>query len=217
MSMQSTEPAWRDAWASGTLDTHMSGHLGRFRRQGATEAGLKVAAVTVIVTAGTDGNPAFVLTRRASKLRNHSGQWALPGGRLDPGESAIDAARREIAEEIGIRVAEDAVLGLLDDYVTRSGYAITPVVAWCPPGTAFRPSPDEVAELHLIALAELERPDSPQFVSIPESDRPVVRLPIGESQIHAPTAAVLYQFREVALHGRSTRVAHLEQPVFAWR
>ncbi|MEC9344981.1 MAG: CoA pyrophosphatase [Pseudomonadota bacterium] len=195
----------------------MSGHLSGFERQAAADKGLKVAAVTVIVTAGDDGIPAFVLTRRASKLRNHSGQWALPGGRLDPGESAMDAARREIAEEIGIAVAERAVLGHLDDYVTRSGYAITPLVAWCPPGTVFRPNPDEVAELHLIPLDELERPDSPQFVTIPESDRPVVRLPIRESQIHAPTAAVLYQFREVALHGRSTRVAHLEQPVFAWR
>jgi hypothetical protein len=52
---------------------------------------------------------------------------------------------------------------------------------------------------------------------IPESDRPVLRMPVGDSWIAAPTAAVLYQFREVAVQGRSTRVAHYEQPVFAWR
>jgi hypothetical protein len=69
-----------------------------------------------------------------------------------------------------------------------------------------------------VGLAELCRADSPRFVSIPESDRPVVQVPVGRDLIHAPTGAVLLQFRWVALDGRAdARVDHLEQPVFAWR
>ena len=66
-------------------------------------------------------------------------------------------------------------------------------------------------------LAELERPDVPRLRQIPESERPVISVPLLGTHIHAPTAAILFQLREVALHGRATRVAHFEQPVFAWR
>jgi 8-oxo-dGTP pyrophosphatase MutT (NUDIX family) len=177
--------------------------------------GLRHAAVALVVTAAA-GTPAFLLTRRATALRAHPGQWALPGGRLDDGETAVDAARRELREEVGLDLGAGAVLGALDDYCTRSGFAITPVVLWGGEEVALTPDPAEVAEVHRIPLRELERPDSPRFVDIPESDRPVVQVAIGEHLIHAPTAAVLYQFREVALAGRPTRVAHLEQPVWAW-
>ena len=65
-------------------------------------------------------------------------------------------------------------------------------------------------------LQELERPDVPQLRTIPESDRPVISIPLLGTHIHAPTAAILYQLREVAMRGDATRVAHFEQPVFAW-
>ena len=107
------------------------------------------------------------------------------------------------------------MLGLLDDYPTRSGYVITPVVLWAGPMGQLRPNPDEVASVHVATFADLAV--EPRFVSIPESDAPVVQLPLFGHLIHAPTAAVLYQFRELALRGRITRVSHLEQPVFAWR
>ena len=74
-----------------------------------------------------------------------------------------------------------------------------------------------VARVHYVTLERLARDDTPEFASIPESDRPVIRLKIAGAKVHAPTAAVVYQFREVALFGRATRVDHLEQPVFAWR
>ena len=107
------------------------------------------------------------------------------------------------------------MLGLLDDYPTRSGYVITPVVLWAGGAGTPVPNPDEVGELHCPALAEIDR--EPRFLTIPESDAPVIQVPLYDRFVHAPTGAVLHQFREVVLHGRATRVAHLEQPVFAWR
>lgn len=177
------------------------------------DARAAAVAVTVVERAG---EAAFVITRRAEHLTRHAGQWALPGGRIDAGESPEEAARRELAEEVAAVVDADAVLGRLDDYVTRSGFVITPVVVWAP-GVELVADPAEVAEIHRVPIAELDRPDSPRFISIPESERPVVQLPLVGTLIHAPTAAILYQFREVAVHGRTVRVAHLEQPVWAWR
>jgi 8-oxo-dGTP pyrophosphatase MutT (NUDIX family) len=179
--------------------------------------GLKRAAVCLILTDDGAGGAALVLTLRAQHLSAHSGQYALPGGRIDAGESVIDAALREAREEIGLELEPAAILGGLDDYPTRSGYVITPLVAWAPADAAMRANRAEVAEIYRVRLADLGRPGSPEFVSIPESDQPVIRYPLLGTLIHAPTAALLYQFMEVAVHGRHTRVAHLEQPVWAWR
>jgi 8-oxo-dGTP pyrophosphatase MutT (NUDIX family) len=167
--------------------------------------------------AGTAGGPAVLLTRRAATLRSHGGQWALPGGRVDDGETPAEAAMREAHEELGLALGADALLGVLDDYRTRSGYVITPFAFWGGADPPLRPDPAEVMSVHRIAFHELTRPDSPRFVTIPESDRPVVQLPVGGDLIHAPTGAVLVQFRWVAIDGRAERVAHFEQPVFAWR
>lgn len=176
--------------------------------------GRRAAAVAVAIV--DDGEElAVLLTRRAARMRAHPGQWALPGGRADDGETPVAAALRELEEELGLRCADEDVLGLLDDYATRSGYVITPVVVWCGRTPAFRPNPDEVASVHLVRLPELDV--EPRFVTIPESSAPVIQLPLFGGYVHAPTAALLHQFREVALHGRPTRVAHYEQPVFAWR
>lgn len=179
--------------------------------------GLKRAAVCLILTDDGAGGAALVLTLRAKHLNAHSGQFALPGGRVEAGESAIEAALREAREEIGLELPQDAVLGWLDDYPTRSGYLITPIVVWAPNDARMSANPAEVEVIYRVHLAELGRDGSPEFVAIPESDQPVIRYPLLGTLIHAPTAAVLYQFMEVAVHGRATRVAHLEQPVWAWR
>ena len=179
---------------------------------------LKRAAVAVaLVEADTAaGGTALLLTRRAAGLRAHRSQWALPGGRCDAGETAVEAALRELREELGLEPGLKDVLGLLDDYPTRSGYLITPVVVWAAASAAMSPNPSEVASVHRIALEDIERRDAFDFVAIPESTRRVIRFRHAGQFIHAPTAALIYQFREV-LDGRDTRVAELEQPVFAWK
>ncbi|MCB0975837.1 MAG: CoA pyrophosphatase [Acidimicrobiales bacterium] len=163
------------------------------------------------------GGAAFLLCRRAARLNAHASQWALPGGRLEPDEDPIDAALRETSEELGVDLGGDAALGLLDDYPTRSGYLITPVVVWGGGRLDLRPSADEVVAAYRVGLHELCRDDSPRFVTIPESDRPVVQVPLGGDLIHAPTGAVLLQFRRLGLDGDPSPVDAYEQPVFAWR
>ena len=163
------------------------------------------------------GGAAFLLCRRATRLSSHAAQWALPGGRLDPGETAVDAALRELDEEVGVRLPDSTVVGLLDDYPTRSGYVITPVVIWGGGRLDPRPAPDEVVAVYRVGLHQLQREDSPRFITIPESPRPVVQIPLGHDLIHAPTGAVLLQLRWLGLEGRHDPVDHLEQPVFAWK
>ena len=164
---------------------------------------------------GTAGGAAFILTRRAQRMSAHPGQWAFPGGRVDEGETAEEAARREIEEEVGL--CDLDLLGRLDDYPTRAGYVITPFVFWAGAEAEPTANPDEVASIHRIAITELLRPNSPRFVDIPESDRPVIQVPVGEDLIHAPTGAVMYQFRAGAYEGRDERVDEYDQPVFAWQ
>ncbi len=175
--------------------------------------GARRAAVAVTVTV-VEGRCGIWVLRRPEQMRNHPGQFALPGGSIDPGEDEVDAALRELDEEVGVHVGRDAVLGRLDDYATRSGFVMSPVVCWAGADREVAPNPDEVAHLYFAGLDEIAV--EPRFVTIPESPRPVIQLPILGALIHAPTAAVIYQFAEV-LAGRATRVADLEQPVFAWR
>ena len=213
------------------LAVAMSHRLRDFAHHSVDQGELRAAAVALTVTdegfgASLPGlpehdvwssTPALLLTRRASDLRHHSGQWALPGGRLEPGETPEQAALREMSEEIGICLGEENILGRLDDFVTRSGFIMTPIVVWGGPALEPLPNPGEVASVHRIPLMELMRVDAPNLRQEREGVAPVLRMPIGSDYIAAPTAALLYQFREVCLMGRHTRVAHFEQPQFAWQ
>jgi ADP-ribose pyrophosphatase YjhB (NUDIX family) len=166
---------------------------------------------------GVAGGASFLLCRRPLGMRRHAGQWALPGGRLDPGEAPLQAALRELDEELGLSLGADDVIGWLDDYVTRSGFVISPVILWCAGDPVIEPDPAEVFAAYRIGLHAL-RDSVPRLVEIPESTRPVLQVPLGNDLIHAPTGAILYQFREVALLGHAGyRVDHVEEPVFAWR
>lgn len=163
------------------------------------------------------GGAAFLLCRRPLTLNRHAGQYALPGGRLDEGEQVIEAALRETHEEVGIELGEDTVLGLLDDYETRSGFVMTPVVVWAGGAPDLRPDPGEVHAVYRIGLHHLLRTDSPRISTIPQSPRPVLAVPLGESLIHAPTAAVLLQLGWLGLQGRPSPVHDFDAPTFAWR
>lgn len=166
---------------------------------------------------GVAGGASFLLCRRAVGMRRHAGQWALPGGRLDPGEEPLDAALRELEEEVGLTLTPDNVIGWLDDYSTRSGFVISPVVLWAGGEVELTPDPDEVYAAYRIGLHALEAAD-PRLIRIPESELPVLQLPLGNDLIHAPTGAILFQFRQVGLLGRpGERVDGYEEPVFAWR
>jgi 8-oxo-dGTP pyrophosphatase MutT (NUDIX family) len=199
------------------LRARVRANLERFEPRAHRDPELRPAAVAVTLLADEAGRPCFTLTRRAAGLSTHKGQWALPGGRLDGDENPVEAALRELREELGLDLPAQSALGLLDDYPTRSGYCITPVVVWAGERARLEPDPREVAAAYCVPLAELERPDVPRIRNIPESDRPVLSIPLLGAHIHAPTAAILYQLREVALRGGATRVAHYEQPTFAWR
>ena len=199
------------------LRARVRANLEGFERRPIAPDGRRPAAVAVVLLADDEGRACFLLTRRTATLRAHARQWALPGGRIDAGETPERAALRELREEVGLALEPSSVLGLLDDYGTRSGFIITPVVAWAGEWVELAPNPAEVAHVYRVPLAELDKPDVPRLISIPESDRPVIQVPVMSSLIHAPTAAVIYQVREVVVHGRSTRVAHFEQPTWAWK
>lgn len=213
------------------LRQQIADRLAAFNHQGLPADGRKRAAVVVGVTQeghgaevaglpahqGWSTAPALLLTRRAGGLRSHAGQWALPGGRLDAGETPEQAALRELHEEVGLQPGAGAVLGRLDDYATRSGYLITPVVLWLDAAREVTPNPQEVDSVHRIPFSELTRSDAPIVNRVRATEREVLRMPVGGRWIAAPTAAFLLQFREVCLLGRATRVAHFDQPAFAWR
>ena len=205
--------------ATERLRERMRRHLDAFPRLHIQEPSLKQAAVAVVVVAGGNGEPAFLLTRRGGRLKRHRGQWALPGGRVDDGETAVEAALRELHEELGLGLGRKQVLGLLDDFPTRSGFRVTPVVMWGGKAEPLVPDPDEVEAVYRVPLHDLEHPDVPRLERIPQSDRPVLSIFFHSLQhrVYAPTATMVYQFHEVAVNGRNTRVREFEQPVFAWR
>jgi 8-oxo-dGTP pyrophosphatase MutT (NUDIX family) len=213
-----------------TLRALIAGRLRGFERQAlsALPGSRRAAVALAIVEEGTGAalpgirapatwsrDAAVLLTRRPSHMRNHPGQWALPGGSIDGAESPEEAALRELHEEVGLELDDGAILGRLDDFVTRSGFAITPVVVWAGAARELVPSEAEVASIHRIPVAEFMRADAPLLDPIEDSEHPVLRMPVGDTWIAAPTAAFLYQFRELCIAGRTVRVAHFEQPLFA--
>ena len=215
-----------------TLDERtLRERLRRFDVRALPTTGRRHAAVAVAVTEAGHGGEveglpshaawssanALLLTRRASDLRAHAGQWAMPGGRIDDGETPEAAALRELHEEVGLVLDASALLGRLDDYATRSGYVITPVVVWAGSAREVVPNAGEVASIHRIPVRELLRDDAPLLNQVRGAEHPVLRMPIGTRWIAAPTAAFLYQFREWCVFERPTRVAHFDQPAFAWK
>ena len=201
-----------------TLRGQIEKNLNAFSRQSTTSNELRDAAVCLIVVGGWK-EARLLLTKRPIHMNRHAGQYALPGGRLEPGETFEFAALRELDEEMGLKLHSDDILGYLDEYPTRSGFRILPIVIWGPTDAQISPDSEEVAKVYYIPLSELTSPELPEFHQTNNSEYPVlsVNLPSTNGSVFAPTAAMLYQFREVALLGRFTRVSHFRQPQFAWR
>ncbi|MFY0615462.1 MAG: CoA pyrophosphatase [Hyphomicrobiaceae bacterium] len=202
----------------------MANHLENFDRREINDPELRMAGVALVVapTTSSDASTAgacLLLTRRSTKMRRHAGQYALPGGRVDDDETFQDAALRELSEELGLSYDSTSVLGTLDDYRTRSGFRIRPFVIWGGSLAEMRPDPIEVAVVFQVPLGDLDSPEIPRLMPSDDPSRPILGAPIAVTGhvVHAPTAALIYQFREVAMHGRATRVAHFEQPEFAWK
>ena len=200
------------------LRARIEGNLAAFDRRPIDDAALRHAAVAIVIVDGAGGQAALLLTTRPAGLKRHGGQYALPGGKLDEGETAETAALRELEEELGLTLDGGRIIGKLDDYPTRSGFRVTPVVVWGGDAGAIRPDPDEVDQVYHIPLADLMSPGIPHLEPGPD-DHPILSAPLATlgHRVFAPTAAMLYQFREVALLGRETRVAHYDQPAFAWK
>lgn len=216
---------------SDQLRDYIGGNLRRFDARKIGRENRKRAAVAITIVdrlidanigaipfAPSDaGQAAVILTIRSSKLSHHAGQRAFPGGRIDAGESAEQAALRELEEEVGLKLGPEQILGRLDDCATRSGFVITPVVVWGGKSGQLEANPDEVESIHRIPVSELLRDDAPILESKRGAEHPVLKMPLGNDWFAAPTAAMAYQFREVAMLGKHTRVAHFEHPRFAWK
>lgn len=200
------------------LRTRIEGNLSAFEPRAIADESLRHAAVAIVIVEGGEKQAALLLTTRPAGLRRHGGQYALPGGRLEEGETVHAAALRELEEELGLALGEERIMGDLDDYPTRSGFRITPVVVWGGDAGGIQPDRQEVDQVYHIPLADLLSPDIPLLEPGP-GDHPILSVPLATlgHQVFAPTAAMLYQFREVALLGRATRVSHYDQPAFAWK
>lgn len=199
-------------------------NLAAYARNVQAPEGLKPAAVSIVLAPlGDQYDTAFLLTRRAPRMSRHSGQFALPGGRVDPGETARDAAIRELQEEMGIEAGPGQVLGRLDDLPTRSGYLVTPFVVWLGAHAEPHPSPHEIAAVFRVPLSDLSagrgRGGNRDEAEGQEREPGVFSLfiPTLGHDLFAPTAAMLDHFREVALMGRPTPAVRFGEPLFARR
>jgi 8-oxo-dGTP pyrophosphatase MutT (NUDIX family) len=191
-----------------TLRDTVAANLSGFPLEFIDGAGMRHAAVALTIVAGDtpEDGASMLLTRRTSKLNKHAGQWALPGGRVDDGEDPLQAALREMHEEVNLTLDDRHFLGRLDDISSRSGYVISPFVFWAEDTSTLVPNPDEVASIHRIPLNLFEGLDAVQFIDVEGQTEKLLRLQLGPNRIHSPTGAFLLQLWEVGVNGRHTRV-----------
>ncbi len=194
----------------------LTDRLATFERRHLPLEDRRPAVVTLTVVADGDGQAAILLTRRSRGLRRHSGQFALPGGRVDAGETAAVAGLRELEEEVGLRLSPERILGWLDDFATHSGFVIAPVVLWAGRHETLKPDPGEVAAVYRVPLADCGRRGALKRIPFSGFSRvPALSLKSVGTWVFPPTAAIIHQFAELAVHGRHTGVADFKQPAFA--
>lgn len=132
--------------------------------------GLRRAAVLICMI-WMKGEWHLLFSQRSMDLPVHSGQMSFPGGALEPGETAEDAAKRETEEEVGIPRDRIEVIGRLDDVETRSGYIVSPLVGTAPAGSEYILQPSEVVEVFEIPMSALFREDRPEVRYVKWKDR----------------------------------------------
>ncbi|GAA4956057.1 hypothetical protein GCM10023205_17630 [Yinghuangia aomiensis] len=186
--------------------------LGGFRHTTVPETAELRRAAVVLCVAEFDGAASVIVIKRAYRGRN-AGQWGLPGGRFEDGETPVEAGLRELREELGLVLPEDAVLGRLDDFPATSGFAITPIVAAVEGPVTLAPN-SEVHSVHPVRLDRLAAPDTPAWATQPNGAPPLLQMRLGPAMLlHAPTGALLWQFREVVLLDHpDARIADFAQP-----
>lgn len=200
------------------LRSALQRRLDQFDTRAAADQSLTPAAVVIAVSAHSTSDEACIyITVRSASLRKHAGQLALPGGKVDAGETVAQAALRELSEELGIHLDESHVMGQLDSFQTQSGFTIAPMVVWNDTTEPMSINADEVASVYEVPFSELM---SEQLARVDETQSPPmfsISPPTINHKVYSPTAAMVYQFREVLLLGKHTRVSHYAQPTFAWR
>lgn len=172
------------------------------------ERTLRAAAVLIPIIAH-EGGATVLMTRRSDTLASHTGQIAFPGGRLDPGETAVQAALREAWEEVALDPDTVEVLGLGDAYETGTGFLVTPVIGWLNRAPSTRPSPDEVAEVFQVPWDFLiDGANHRRDYYDPETGprRWYWAMPFGERYIWGVTAGIVRALR-VRLYGEDAVVA----------
>jgi 8-oxo-dGTP pyrophosphatase MutT (NUDIX family) len=205
-----------DGLSRELVEARLESVFGRRSQPDRSPQELRPAAVGIVLSE-QGGRLRFLLTLRPAGMRRHANQYALPGGRVDAGETVETTVLRELEEELGLRLTGEAVVGRLPDYDTRSGFRIAPLVLWASKLSPLRPSADEVAEVFRIPVAKLSGPSVPILIRDAASEKPIIQLPLLGDLIHAPTAAILYQFGQAALAERYVDANQFEEPRFAWR
>jgi 8-oxo-dGTP pyrophosphatase MutT (NUDIX family) len=187
--------------------------------EGASPDDLRSAAVGIVLGYWASALPlCFLLIQRSSALSSHAGQYGLPGGKVEKGESFEQALIREVNEEIGLDIGAQHIIGRVDDYGTRSGYSIRPFVVWYGADMVPTPDPGEVACLLHVPVSALTGPAIPTLLTFPGVEKPVIQLPLGgERVIHAPTGAILFQFGQWVMRGTRVRSDAYSEPSFAWK
>ena len=151
------------------------------------------AAVLLCLVSDPEGRTAIVLTERASHLAAHAGQVALPGGKIEPGESAIEAALREAEEEVAMPRSSVLALGEVEPYLTRTGFLVSTVVGVLRTATTLHPNPDEVASAFTAPWSTVMNHQNHRKVTVTHDgrERMYYEVMVGDRRVWGVTAGIL--------------------------